>query len=228
MGNESINQDMKNLKDLMLNIADENVKMKGEIEEMKQNILKQNQKLEKQDQEMTKQRQDINELKANVESLANECEELKEILGNIQFRDLSKNFLRSFYSFLTEEDWKKIGKNKNKKGEIIAKIIEKCYPEAEKQKMKIVQELIRNSSNLIQEGNYLAHTPTLEKYEDEINAYKRKKNVKILASPIAFCFLVNLGISEDSFDNAYRFLTKYFDDDLIPVGENALLDLYFK
>ena len=235
MGNESINQDIENLKNIMLNIADENMKMKGKMEEMNHNILKlndqnlnQNQKLVKQDQELTKQRQDINELKENVQFLTKECGELKEILGNIQFRDLSKNFLRSFYAFLTEEDWKKIKKNKNKKGEIIGTKIKKCYPKAEEQKMRIVQELIMNSSTIIQERNYLAHTPTLDKYEDEIKAYKRKKKLKVLASPVTFCFLMNLGISEDLFDNAFLFLTKFFDDDLIATDEGPLLDLYFK
>ena len=242
MGNESISQDIENLKKLMLSIADENMKMKGKMEEMNHNILKlndqnlnqnqklvkQEQKLAKQDQELTKQRQDINELKENVQFLTKECRELKEILGNIQFRDLSKNFLRSFYAFLTEEDWKKIKKNKNKKGEIIGKKIKKCYPKAEEQKMRIVQELIMNSSTIIQKGNYLAHTPTLDKYEDEIKAYKRKKKLKVLASPVTFCFLMNLGISEDLFDNAFLFLTKFFDDDLIATDEGPLLDLYFK
>ena len=38
MGNESINKEMKNLQNLMINIVDENMKMKGKIEEMSQNM----------------------------------------------------------------------------------------------------------------------------------------------------------------------------------------------
>ena len=212
MGNETIDKEMKNLQSLMVNIVDENVKMKGKIEEMNQNILKlneqnlkqsqelekQNQKMEKQSQKMEKQSQEmekknqkmekqIKELKESVEILTDECQDMKEILGNIQYRDLSKNFLKYFKTFLNEEDWKRIKKNKYKRGEIIAQRIEKFYPKADKQKMSIVRELIKNSSNLIEEGNFLAHSVTLDKYEDEINAYKKKKNIKNLTSPIAFC-----------------------------------------
>ena len=222
MGNEAINEDMKKLQILMLNIADENMKMKGKIEEMEQNILKQN-------QELTKQRQEIKGLKESVEFLTEECQDMKEILGNLQFRDLSKNFLRYFYPpFLTDDDWKIIRKNKEKKGEIIAGIIENFYPKANKQEMSIVKELIINSAHLIQEGNYQTHSIILEKYEDEINAYKKKKNLQNLTSPVAFCFLVNLGISDDVFDKAYSFLTEFFDRDLIAKKGNYSLDKYFK
>ena len=89
---------------------------------------------------------------------------MNEILGNIQYRDLSKNFLRYFKTFLTDEDWKRIRKNKYKRGEIIAERIEKSYPKTGKQKMSTVRELVKKSSNLIQEGNYLAYSPTLDKY----------------------------------------------------------------
>lgn len=214
MGNESLNKEMKNLQNLMVNIVDENKKMKEKIEEMSQNILKQSQEIE--------------ELKESVEFLADECQDIKEILGNIQYRDLSKNFLRYFKTFLTDEDWKRIRKNKYKRGEIITKRIEKSYPNAERQKMSIVLELVKKSSNLIQEGNYLAHSPTLDKYEDEINAYRKKKNLKNLTSPIAFCFLVNLGISDTVFDKAYSFLTEFFNIDLINTKGDNLLDIYFK
>ena len=221
MGNEAINEDMKKLQILMLNLADENMKMKGKIEEMEQNILKQN-------QELTKQRQEIKGLKESVEFLTEECQDMKEILCNLQFRDLSKNFLRYFYPFLTDDDWKIIRKNKEKKGEIIAGIIENFYPKANKQEMSIVKELIINSAHLIQEGNYQTHSIILEKYEDEINAYKKKKNLQNLTSPVAFCFLVNLGISDDVFDKAYSFLTEFFDRDLIAKKGNYSLDKYFK
>ena len=94
--------------------------------------------------------------------------------------------------------------------------------------MSIVRELVKKSSNLIQEGNYLAYSPTLDKYVDEINAYRKKKNLKILTSPIAFCFLVNLGISDDIFDKAYSFLTEFFNIGLINTKGDNLLDIYFK
>ena len=228
MGNENINKDFENLKSLMMNIVEENRKMKGKIEEMNQNIIKLNNQNLKQNQELLKQSQDIKGLKESVDFLTEECQDMKEILGNIQYRDLSKNFLRSFSSFLTEEDWYLIKKDKSEKGEIIAERIKQYYPKAGKQKMSIVRKLVENSANLIQEGNYLEHSQTLDKYVDEINAYKKKKNLNNLTSPVAFCFLLNLGIADDLFDNAYSFLTKFFNIDLISTNGKTLLDLYFK
>ena len=92
--------------------------------------------------------------------------------------------------------------------------------------MIIVKELIKNSSNLIQEGNYLVHSLALEKYEEEIDAYKKKKNLKNLTSPVAFFFLMNLGVSDDVFDNAYSFLTKILVSELIATKGDALLYIY--
>ena len=103
---------------------------------------------------------------------------------------------------------KKLEKIKRKEEKLFG-IIEKKYPKAEKQKMITVKELIKNSSNLIQDGNYLVHSLALEKYEEEIDAYKKKKDLKNLTSPVAFCFPVKLGISDDVFDNAYSFITKH-------------------
>ena len=107
MGNEAINKDMRKLQDLMLNIMDENKKMKRKIEEMDQKFLNHNQEMINQRKELTKQHQEINELKESVEFLTDECQKMKEMLSNIQFIDLSKNFLRWLYSFLSDEDWKK-------------------------------------------------------------------------------------------------------------------------
>lgn len=206
MGNENIKKDLLNLQKVMLNIVDENNNMKGKIDEMNKNM---------------------EELKESVEFLRGECKDMKETLGNIQCRDLSKNFLRCFRTLLTKEDWKGIRKNKNKRGEIISGRIVKLYPNAEKKKMEIVQKLVENSSNLILKGNYQAHFLTVEKYQKEIEAYKEKKNLKKLTSPITFCFLVSLGLSDELFDNAYSFLNKYFNSDLNTTEGDKLLDLYF-
>ena len=75
MGNKNIEQDIDNLQKIMLNIASEN----SEIKE----------KLAKQEVNMT-------ELKERVDFLEGEYEDIKVILNKIQFRDLSKKFLRCF------------------------------------------------------------------------------------------------------------------------------------
>ena len=113
---------------------------------------------------------------------------MREVLGKIQNRDLSKNFLRFFKTYLTQEDLNEIRKNKKLRGEIIPKRIKELFPEAKKEKLEIVQKLIESSSNLIKHGNYFAHYITLDNYENEIQAYKEKNNLDKLTSLNGFAF----------------------------------------
>ena len=249
MGNESISQDVKEIRNLMLNIVDKNKNLEEKIEKMDQDYLQQKQIIQKQEKKIQKQEKkiqkqekniqdqkevidkqskDINVLKENVEILNEDCQEMKDIIGNIQYRDLSKNFLRTFKNFLDDKDWKKIRKDRDKKGDIIASKVTSAFPRANKQKLDIVLNLIKNSAKLIKEGNYLAHSRTLDSYEDDINDYKKEKNLNNLTSPIAFCFLVNLGISPDIFDDAYSFLSQNFDSDLSTSDVKTLLGSYLK
>jgi len=256
MGNENIRSQIQNLQKLMINIADENYEMKGKIKEMeqdikiqkeditkltgenqmqKQDIIKltgENQKQKKNILKLTEEneirKKEIQDLEENIEILKDECQDIKEILGNIQCRTLSKNFLRAFGTFLTNDDKNEITKNKKKKGEIISNRIKQLYPKANKQKMNLIKKLIEKSWDLQQQGNYYAHSITLEKYEDEINAYKQKNHLKTLSSPLAFCFLISLGISGNLFDNAYSFLTQFFNSNLNVEKEKFFLDLFFK
>ena len=242
MGNESISQDVKEIRNLMLNIVDKNKNLEEKIEKMDQDYLQQKQIIQKQEKKIQKQEKkiqdqkkvidkqskDINVLKENVEILNEDCQEMKDIIGNIQYRDLSKNFLRTFKNFLDDKDWKKIRKDRDKKGDIIASKVTSAFPRANKQKLDIVLNLIKNSAKLIKEGNYLAHSRTLDSYEDDINDYKKEKNLNNLTSPIAFCFLVNLGISPDIFDDAYSFLSQNFDSDLSRSDVKTLLGSYLK
>ena len=173
--------------------------------------------------------QDIEGLKERVEFLENECQDMKGMLGNLQCRDLSKNFLRCFGTFLTEEDWKSINKDKNKKGKIIAERIKQLYPNAKKEKMEIVLELVKNSFNLIKEGNNLAQSLTLvDLHQNELNAYKQKNNLKKLTSPIKLCFLISLRISDELLENAYSFLIEFFNNDLSSIKGDNWLEIYFK
>ena len=235
MGNESISQDVKEIRNLMLNIVEKIEKMDQDYLQQKQIIQKQEKKIQKQEKKIQdqkkvidKQSKDINVLKENVEILNEDCQEMKDIIGNIQYRDLSKNFLRTFKNFLDDKDWKKIRKDRDKKGDIIASKVTSAFPRANKQKLDIVLNLIKNSAKLIKEGNYLAHSRTLDSYEDDINDYKKEKNLNNLTSPIAFCFLVNLGISPDIFDDAYSFLSQNFDSDLSRSDVKTLLGSYLK
>ena len=132
---------------------DENNKMKGKIEEMNQ---------------------DIKELKESVKFIKGEFQYMKKTLGNFQWKDLSKKFLKYFGTFLTEENSNGIRKNKNKRGDFITGRIEKIklYSEVEKQKNENSSQIGRKSSNLIWEGNYMVHSLTVDKLKNEIKAYK--------------------------------------------------------
>ena len=242
LGNENIKEDIKNFRDLMINFLNENVSMNEKLKEMDgqiKEVVDENYKIKGQIKEVTDENskikgqikemnQDIEGLKERVEFLENECQDMKGMLGNLQCRDLSKNFLRCFGTFLTEEDWKSINKDKNKKGKIIAERIKQLYPNAKKEKMEIVLELVKNSFNLIKEGNNLAHSLTLDLHKNELNAYKQKNNLKKLTSPIKFCFLISLRISDELFDNAYSFLIEFFNNDLSSIKGDNWLEIYFK
>lgn len=86
-----------------------------------------------------------------------DCEDMKNMISKIQFWDLSKNFLKCFDDYLTKEQLKLIKKNKNLRGEIISNQFGNLYPNADKKKMKVITNLVKRSSDLICEGNYLAH-----------------------------------------------------------------------
>lgn len=241
MGNEDMKTQIEELHKLILGIADENKQLKedndrmkgkiGEMEgkmgEMDGKIKEMNSEILKLNKENINKQEDIAELKENIENLRDEYEEIKDILGNIQCRDLSKNFLRAFQQYLTDNDWKKIREDKSKRGNIISNRIAKLFPNANKQKMELIINLVKRASDLILDGNYFAHSLTLEKYKEEFEAYKIKKKVKEISSPLALCFVINLGLSDDLFDNAYLFLKKFFNFYLKADDNNDLLELYF-
>ena len=123
MGNENIKNDINNLQKIMLNILDDNDKMKGDISKLKE----ENKKISS---NMTELNNEIKELEDRVEYLEDKCQDIWEVLGKIQKRDLSKNFLRFFKTYLTQEDLNDIRKNKKLRGEIILKRIKELFPEA--------------------------------------------------------------------------------------------------
>ena len=224
MGNESIINDVKNIQKIMKGLSDDNNKMKNQMEDMKQNMLKLNEDIKNEKETLN---QHMKNLEERVDYLTKENNNIKEILGNIQCRDLSKKLLRAFTINLTDNDWKLIRKNKEKKGKIISDRIKKLYPKADEKKMNLVKILIEKSTSLILGGNDLAHHVEIEDYQEEIKAYKEEKNIKKLTSPLAFCLLISLGIPDDLFDDAYSFMEEYFDSELEMEYKENLLDLYF-
>ena len=237
MGNEVLKEDIDKLQNLMVNIADNNDKLKKDVEKLTQEMKKKDLENEKQRQDIAqlveeneKQSQDIENLEERVGFLEEDCENLKDTINKIKFRDLSKNFLKCFNDYLSEEDLKLIKVNKDLRGEIISNRIEILYPNADKAKMKVIKNLVKSSSDLINEGNYLAHSITISEYENEIECYKQEKKLEQVKSPVIFCFVYFLGISkkfDDLFENSYRFLRLFFNRNLKSAKSKDLLDNYF-
>ena len=237
MGNEVLKEDIVKLQNLMVNIVDSNDKLKKDVEKLTEEMQKKDLELEKHKQDIgqlveenVKQSQDIENLEERVGFLEEDCEDMKDMISKIQFRDLSKNFLKCFDVYLTKEQLKLIKKNKNLRGEIISNRIGCLYPNADKKKMEVIQSLVKRSSDLICEGNYLAHSITISKYENEIDYYKKEKKLEQIQSPVIFCFVYFLGISQkfdDTFENSYTFLRQSFNRNLKSAKSEDLLDNYF-
>ena len=69
----------------------------------------------------------IDNMKMRREDLENSNEEIKDVLGSIQIRDLGKNFLRAFNKYLTSNDFKLISTDYSQKGQIIANRIKEKF-----------------------------------------------------------------------------------------------------
>jgi len=234
MGNsEDMKKNTESLRNLMLKIVEDNSQLKEKINVMTGKMNEMAQEMQNQAgtiQEMQNQIQEINNLKEQVNNLRDECDDLNVTLNKIKFRDLSRNFLRCFYPYLEKDDWKIINNNRTLKGEIISNKIKKKYPKCDEKKMNLIQNLIKKSSNLLNQGNRFAHHILIKKFQYEIEEYKERNNLDRLSSPNLFCLLLNLGISYDAdetFEDSYSFLKNYFTRNLRKPLSDNLLDSYF-
>ena len=93
--------------------------------------------------------------------------------------------------------------------------------------MNLIKNLVEKSSELIQQGNVFAHSVTVEKYQPQIEAYKKETKVKNVTSPLSFCFLISLRFSGKLFEEAYSFLTEFYDCELQLYDRSSFLKNYF-
>ena len=100
---------------------------------------------------------------------------MKEMLGYIQCKYLSKNFLHCFKSYLTKDNKYDIDKDKISKGEAISKRIGIIYKNVNNNKLSIVKNLLKASSKLLGDGNYFFHILILENFAKE-RLIKKKRN----------------------------------------------------
>lgn len=189
------------LKDILFKIIDDNDMMKKQNEKMNVNL-----------NSLIKE---LDSVKKELDSVKNDLYEVKQILGNIQIRDSSKNFLRSFKKYLSDEDLEDIEDNYFEKGTIISNAIKEKFSNCkEKRKMVVLLNLIGNSFNSLTIGNSMTHSISIDIYEKDIQEYKKNKKMKSLNSVYIFCFLVGLGISKEYFDESFTFLRRFFNSNL--------------
>ena len=136
-------------------------------------------------------------------------------IGYIQMRDCAKNLLKPYQTLLTREDTEIIGKNKNKKWELIANKIKDSYKIYEHSKnYKTFIEIIEKSVDLIEKGNKRAHNITLEYYEKKIENIIKENKSRVM-NPIKISFLLQINISNELFINGYELLDKFYENNLI-------------
>ena len=211
MINNLIDQNNKNIKE-------NNDKFTVEINQLKESNDKLTDEIDKltdeinQLKELTKQlKENYYKLNTKIEDLEDDNKEIKGILGTIQIRDLSKNFLRAFNRYLKEDDFNKIEKDYFKKGEIIAnRIREKFSANIKSKKMStIIIHLVLTAFQSLNEGNNFAHSIIFENFEIEIENFKKNYKIKIINYTELVIFLFSIGINEGSdFENSLAFLKK--------------------
>ena len=214
------------LEEVLFKIIDDNDMMKKQFEKMNVNLNSLIAENGLKTKELDSMKKELDSVKKELDSVKKELEvsvtslnekiddlyEIKQILGNIQIRDSSKNFLRSFKKYLSDEDLEDIEDDYSEKGTIISNTIQEKFSNCkEKRKMAVLLNLIRNSFNSLTIGNSYAHSISIDIYEQDIQEYKK---MKFLNSVYIFCFLVELGISKEYFDESFTFLRRFFNSNL--------------
>ena len=223
MGNDDSKNDLEKLKNIINGLVEDMDKYKAKTDALE----KDNHNMKEDIKEYKlKTDQEIDNLKSRISDLEEECEETKEILGNIQCRKFSKNFLNCFDKYLTPDDEDRIKKNKKLKGVIISERIGTIFSGVDKNKLAVIQKLITSSSDLLNEGNFFAHYLIIDNYEEEIKAYKNKKNLDKIDFPMTFCYLISLNIPQEYFEDSFAFLKKYFNKKLKPKNGDNILESY--
>lgn len=131
------------LEEVLFKIIDDNDMMKKQFKKMNVNLNSLIAENRLKTKEINSVKKEINSVKKELEISVNSLNEkiddlyeIKNILGNIQIRDSSKNFLRSFKKYLSNEDLEDIEDDYSEKGTIISNTIQEKFSNCkEKRKM---------------------------------------------------------------------------------------------
>ena len=83
-------------------------------------------------------------------------------------------------------------------------------------KFECCSNFIKYSSKLLDDDNYYAQNLFFGNFAKDIEAYKAEKNLNEINSPKILFFLIYLGLSGESLDDSFSFLTKFFNKNLRP------------
>ena len=186
-----INKEITNMKQTIANLNEDKTNMKEEINNLKEKITTLNEDNAKMKDKINDLITNKNKMEIKMDNLENCYLEIKEVLGDIQMRDMAKNLLKCFKRYLTDEDKDKIKSDKDSKGLIISERIKKIFIKNKyknENRLAIIQNVIINACDLLNRGNDMAHSLTIENYQDEIINYKEKNNLKSLNFPETFVF----------------------------------------
>jgi len=110
-----------------------------------------------------------------------EIKTLKNAIGTIQIRNLSKNFLKIFQNDLSKEEKEKIKEDKINRGKVTESALKRKYSHyINNENFKIIAEIVEKSGASLNKGYSLTHTLNIEDYLKEIEKIKEKHNIVIL------------------------------------------------
>lgn len=256
MGNIDIKNELGEIKKIIFDLADKNVEIEEKLKDLNEEVkklkdsqennkelkdlredVKQNNKelkdLKEQVKEynkvVTKLNNENNQIKMKIKGLNDENEELREIIGEIQCRDLSKNFLMFVRDYLIEKHMDVSHIHKELRGAEYSKKIGDLFSNANKLKLSIVQNLISYSSEVSNEGDYYAHVLSLKNYRNYIEHYKYKIKLDTIKNNQIFCFLIALGIDDKDLEESFNFLCQFFNKALTVRNKDIdVFKTYFK
>ena len=168
--NNNMNKNLDALTKKNITINNENKKMKDDIDK----LINENKKMKDNIENLTNENKRI---KKDIENLENNCKDMKKMVGDIQIRDLSKNFLKYVKSYLIKNNINVKSISKESRGKEYSEKIGELFSEADERKLVIVQGLIKNSAELANKRDYFKNSLFLENYMDLIEDYKDKNSI---------------------------------------------------
>ena len=226
MGND-IKIELEEIKSNICIVINENQQMKEKVDTMENKMEQMKEKVATTENKMEQMNQQIQELSKENDSIKEQLGDLKEVVGEIQTRDLIRNFLECFKTYLTPKDKNDIKDGKITTGKALSNRIGIIFSGVDKNKLYLVKNLLEISSDLLEEGNYFAHELFVENFDRKIEDYKKKNNLDKIESPEIFCFLTNFDLTDTLFDNSYYFLKQYFKKNLKKKKDINILQEYF-